>query len=80
MTITALLFASYAEAFGRDRMELEVPDGSTVGDFLQRLRGMDREGRLPPAPLIAVNERYARQDRVLRAGDQVAVIPAVAGG
>ena len=80
MTITALLFASYAEAFGRDRMELEVPDGSTVGDFLQRLRGMDREGRLPPTPLVAVNERYARQDRVLRAGDEVAVIPAVAGG
>lgn len=80
MTITALLFASYADALGRDRLELEVPDGSTVGDLLKRLRELDREERLPPSPLVAVNERYARQDRVLRAGDEVAIIPAVAGG
>jgi molybdopterin converting factor subunit 1 len=80
MTITALFFASYADAFGRDRVEMEVPNGSTVGDLLQRLRTLDLERRLPPSPLVAVNERYARQDQVLRPGDEVAVIPPVAGG
>jgi molybdopterin converting factor subunit 1 len=80
MTITALFFASYADAFGRDQVEMEVPNGSTVGDFLRQLHAIDTERRLPPAPLIAVNERYARHDHVLRPGDEVAVIPPVAGG
>ena len=80
MTVTALFFASYADAFGRDRLEMEVPNGSTVGDLLRRLQQLDHDRRLPPAPLVAVNERYARPDHVLRAGDEVAFIPPVAGG
>ena len=80
MTITALFFASYADAFGRDRLEVEVPAGSTVADLLRQLQHLDHERRLPPTPLVAVNERYARPDQVLRAGDEVAVIPPVAGG
>jgi molybdopterin converting factor subunit 1 len=80
VTVTALFFASYADAFGRDRVEVEVPNGSTVADFLRQLRALDAEQRLPPSPMIAVNERYARLDQVLHAGDEVAVIPPVAGG
>lgn len=80
MTITALFFASYADVFGRGRMEMEVPNGSTVGELLRHLHSLDPERRLPPAPLVAVNERYARPDQVLRHGDEVAVIPPVAGG
>lgn len=80
MTITALFFASYADVFGRRQMQMEVPSGSTVGDLLRQLRSLDPEQRLPPAPLVAVNERYARPDHVLRQGDEVAVIPPVAGG
>ena len=80
MTITALFFASYADVLGRNQIEMEVPAGSTVGDLLRQLRALDPERRLPPAPLVAVNERYARHDHVLREGDEVAVIPPVAGG
>ena len=80
MTITALFFASYADVFGRSQMEMEVPNGSTVGELLRHLQSLDPERRLPPAPLVPVNERYARPDQVLRHGDEVAVIPPVAGG
>ena len=48
MTIRALFFASYADAFGRDHMTLEVPKGSTVGDLLRQLRALDPDRRLPP--------------------------------
>jgi len=80
MTVTVLLFASYAEALGKSAVDVDVGAGATVSDLLGRLREMPGAHRLPPAPLVAVNEEYASRDRVLVAGDEVAVIPPVAGG
>jgi molybdopterin converting factor small subunit len=80
MTITALLFASYADALSRDRVELALPTGATVSDALTRLRALPGGDRLPPAPLVAINLAYARADAVLSGGDELAVIPPVAGG
>lgn len=80
MTVTVLLFASYADSLGTDSLDLEIEAGTTVDDVLGRLRRMPGADRLPHAPLVAVNEHYAARDRVLNAGDEVAVIPPVAGG
>lgn len=79
-SIRVLLFASYADALGTSRLELEVDESATVADVLAELRGRDPGRRLPPAPLVAVNESYARPDSPVHAGDEVAVIPPVAGG
>ena len=80
MTVTVLLFASYADALGASSLAFDVPEGATVGELVGRVRTMPGASRLPTEPLIAVNERYAKRDRVLAAGDEVAIIPPVAGG
>lgn len=80
MTVTVLLFASYAEAIGRTSLELDVESGSTVNDVVLKVRAMTGDQRLPPAPMVAVNERYASSTSVLCPGDEVALIPPVAGG
>ena len=80
MTVTVLLFASYADAVGRSEIELDVETGATVSDVIEQVRAMGDADRLPPAPMVAVNEQYASRDRELRAGDEVALIPPVAGG
>ena len=80
MTVNVLLFASYADALGAHSLALNVPTGATVADVLGHVRAMPGAGQLPSEPLVAVNERYARRDRVLAPGDQVAIIPPVAGG
>jgi molybdopterin converting factor small subunit len=80
MTVTVLLFASYADTLGTHSMRLDVPLGSTVADVLGRIRALPGADRLPSAPLTAVNERYSRGTHVLEAGDEVAIIPPVAGG
>jgi molybdopterin converting factor subunit 1 len=80
MTVTVLLFASYAEALGATSLQLDVGSGATVADVLASLRRLPGAEKLPPAPLVAVNEQYAHRDRALAAGDEVAVIPPVAGG
>jgi molybdopterin converting factor small subunit len=59
----------------------EMREGDSVADLMEALRG---EGKLPEkllaASAVAVNQEYARPDRVLREGDEVAILPPVSGG
>ena len=79
MTVTVLLFASYAEQIGRSSMTLELPEGARVDEALSRIQA-EAAGRLPPKPMVAVNQSYARGSDILRSGDELAIIPPVAGG
>jgi molybdopterin converting factor small subunit len=80
MTITTLLFASYADALGLESVQLTLPEGAKVADALAELRALPGGDRLPPEPLVANKHTYARTDSRLSAGDELAVIPPVAGG
>jgi len=80
MRIRVRLFAMYAEAFGRDELALDLPAGATAGDALAAVLREPAAERLPPRPAIAVNLRYARPEAALQDGDEVALIPPVAGG
>jgi molybdopterin converting factor subunit 1 len=80
MTVTALLFASYAEALGADRLEISIAGNATVREVIDRLRAMPGGSSLPASPLVAVNLTYAGADQRVESGDEVAIIPPVAGG
>ena len=77
--VKVLVFASYADELGRGELALSLPPGATVGDCLAEVR-RQTGGCVPPAPLVAVNRRYARLEHPLSEGDEVALIPPVAGG
>ena len=79
MRVKVLVFASYAEALGTGALDLELPAGATVAACVAEVRRRTGEG-VPPAPLVAVNRRYAPAERPLSDGDEVAFIPPVAGG
>lgn len=80
MTVRILLFASYADAIGASELSLDLPAGSRVRDVLLRVQAMAGGKRIPERPLMAVNERYAAEDQVVTAQDEIAIIPPVAGG
>lgn len=80
MKVRLLLFAMYAEALGTREVPLELPAGATAADALAHVRQLAGAERLPPKPLIAVNQRYAKPETALKDGDEVALIPPVAGG
>jgi molybdopterin converting factor subunit 1 len=80
MTVTALLFASYAEALGSDRVEIAFPDSTTVSEVVAHLRALPGGAVLPRSPLVAVNLTYAQPDQRVVSGDEIAIIPPVAGG
>ena len=80
MTVTLLLFASYADAIGKSSVDLDVRPGATVNELLDRVRTLAGAERLPTTVVVAVNEEYASGGHVLSPGDEVALIPPVAGG
>jgi molybdopterin converting factor subunit 1 len=79
--IRTLFFASYKELLGTGELQLVLPGGATVSDLVSALRS--RGGAftvLPAVPAVAVNMAYTDSTSVLRDGDEVALIPPVAGG
>ncbi len=80
MSITVLLFASYADALGAPRLDVDIPTPATVADVLAEIRLRPGAETLPALPLVAVNRRYARSSTTVASGDEVALIPPVAGG
>ncbi len=80
MTVTLRFFASYAESLGMSSLVLDLSDGATVADAVMTVGTMPGASQLPPSPLVAVNHAYAKQSQLLRDGDEIALIPPVAGG
>jgi molybdopterin converting factor small subunit len=80
VTVRVLLFARYAEVFGADALTLELPAPATVGDVVSRLRAAPGGTLLPARPLCAVNLAQVAETAPLAAGDEVAVLPPLAGG
>jgi molybdopterin converting factor small subunit len=80
MSIPVLLFASYADALGTRTLEVPVTAPCTASELVAALRALPGGDRLPPKPLIAINQRWVRGEAVIQATDEVAVIPPVAGG
>jgi len=82
MTVTVRLFAMLRERAGRDAIELELGDPSTVADALDALKDDSPLGEaLERMPVrAAVNREYVAEDSPLAAGDELALIPPVSGG
>lgn len=78
--LEVLLFASYAEAFGANRVTVSVVEPATTADVVGALRALPGGHVLPTSPLVAVDRRYARADVAVSFGQEIAVIPPVAGG
>jgi molybdopterin converting factor subunit 1 len=79
--VRVLLFARLRELVGRDALEMEVPDGTTLGGVwaaLQQSTPALRAFRLPP--LMACDQEYAAPETVPREGAEVAFLPPVSGG
>jgi MoaE-MoaD fusion protein len=84
MRVTLLAFGILRDLFpatGSAGTPLDLPDGATVSDLLERCR---ERALCEPAAwasvAVAVNREYARSSLVLADGDEVALLPPVSGG
>ncbi len=76
MHVRVRLFAGLRQRAGADEVELELPEGASVGEALARMH--DLTGGIPV--VMAVNHEYADEDQPLGSGDELALIPPVSGG
>jgi molybdopterin synthase catalytic subunit len=81
ITVRCRLFARYAELTGVSDITLELPSPATVGDAVRSLRARLPSGNLlPERPLAAVHLEHAFPDTPLLDGDELALLPPIAGG
>ena len=80
VTVRVQLFASYAEALARDVLELSFDQAPSVLDAVRRIRALPGGEKLPPRPLCAVNLSQVTLDTPLKDGDELALLPPMAGG
>jgi molybdopterin converting factor small subunit len=79
--VTVRLFAQYAELLQDEAILLALEPPGTVGQAIARLRREHPRGQLlPERPLVAVNLRHVGVDQPLADGDEVALLPPLAGG
>ena len=80
MLVTVRFFATYADSLGLARTELALDSGARVSDVLASVAQLPGATAIPRIPRVAVNHVFADTDTILQAGDEVALIPPVAGG
>ena len=81
MRVSVLLFGSLREATGAKELDVALPEGARVSD-LSALLGRDHAAfaQLPPRVRVSVNYEVVEASHPLRDGDEVSIIPALAGG
>lgn len=81
MKLRVLYFAVFRESIGREDDTLELPAGATVHDAIAALAARHPPiARLAGRFRVAVNEEFSADSHALADGDELALIPPVAGG
>jgi len=81
MKLRVLYFAVFREKLGREDDVLALPAGARVRDAIAALAARhDGIAKLRGKFRVAVNEDFVDDDRELADGDEIALIPPVAGG
>lgn len=79
--VSVRFFARYAELAGCTSSHVNVEAPATVGDVIARVREVFPGTKdLPARPLAALNQRQVQLDATVNDGDEVALLPPLAGG
>jgi len=79
--VRMLLFARYAEVVGVEACDMALSASATVADALVELRlRYPAADVLPSRPLCARNHSQVAMEDEVRDGDELALLPPLAGG
>jgi molybdopterin converting factor subunit 1 len=81
VNVQVRLFAAARQAAGCETVELDLPQGATIGELRRRLAGeLPKMSGLVGQVMFAIDTEYARDSDEIRPGADVACIPPVSGG
>jgi molybdopterin converting factor small subunit len=81
MQIQVLLFAAFREAVGASRLELEVPDGTTLRQVYSLVeRSHPRLAALRPYTTFARNREVVEGEVTVSPGDEIVFLQPASGG
>lgn len=81
MKVGVRLFARYREVAGRERLQLDLPEGDTVESAWSAVVARHPDlSRYRPHTLFAVGHEYVAPEHRLEEGDELSLFPPVSGG
>ncbi len=81
MKVRVRVFAALREILGKDEVEVELPEGTTIEGLWAQL--VDDDDRLEPFTKsinFAINHDFVGKETELNPDDEVAFLPPVSGG
>ncbi|MGA3069336.1 MAG: molybdenum cofactor biosynthesis protein MoaE [Terracidiphilus sp.] len=83
MQVRVLPFGVLKDWLGSSAATVDLPEGATVAELLERLsagQAAPQTAQLLRGIAVSVNDEFAGAAQVLRAGDEVGLLPPVSGG
>ena len=80
MKVNLLLFGITKDLLGKQLLNLDIKEKSTVADFKKMLQEKYPELIELNSLAIAVNSEYANDSTLISENDEIALIPPVSGG
>jgi molybdopterin converting factor small subunit len=80
MKIHVVLLGQYRLAAVANEFVLEVPYNATAEVAVNIVRSGGNHAIIPPHPVVAINHTQGSLDQRLNDGDELALLPPVAGG
>ena len=80
MRVRVLPFGVLKDWLGSAATTLELPDGASVGDLLDRVGELHSSATALRGIAVSVNAEYATASQLLNEGDEVGLLPPVSGG
>ncbi len=81
MKIKVKLFGSMRRIVGQDELDMEFTKGIKIDEIIERLLADYPELEKPiKYTIISLNHVYAHGEEVIQNGDELALLPPIAGG